>query len=504
MDKIVANFLYSFVAVFLVRFIGGITTFIIARILSPADYGLWVTLLVIASYAPIICLGTVETLVKMFPFFVGRRELEKAKRLESNVLGSLAIAAALLLAAGASFHVFTHAAVIKSLENIIRLMVLAACLALFSGFYYYRFTAHQNFRYVSYIETLRAIGMFALVVPFAWLWGLMGAAMAFTINEFLILSFSYGTNNRILGRLAIGFDLREMRGLVTIGFPITVIWWTYMLQTSIDRLISMSMLGKEATGYYGLGASMVSAIVLIPMVLGRVLYPKVNEEVGRNATPARLNLYVLAPAQGLSLVLPFFIGLLIILTPELFRFFFPKYVPGIASAQILLIGVYFVCLIRTGVNYLVAIDKQNKVLLFVLASLCTNVLASVLLVKLGYSIEGVSVGTSVSGLVLAFLLWKLVFAHLGYSLRKQFRELGYLLMPFSLCMVLSIGLPVLLRAVAPHYLPLVSYGAAALFMPLYALTVWTLPPLSSWSKGLSSRIKEQVTAVFSKRTSAEL
>jgi O-antigen/teichoic acid export membrane protein len=497
-DKIVANFLYSFVAVFLVRFIGGITTFVIARILSPADYGLWVTLLVIASYAPIICLGTVETLVKMFPFYMGRGEPEKAKRLESNVLGSLVLAAALLLAAGAVFPLFTNAAIVGSLGNVIRLIVLAAGLALFSMFYYYRFTAHQNFRYVSYFETLRAIGMFALIVPFAWLWGITGAALAFTVNEILILSFSYGASNRVLGKMTIGFDLREMRGLVAIGFPITVIWWTYMLQTSADRLISMSMLGKEATGYYGLGASMVSAIVLIPMVLGRVLYPKVNEEVGKNATRERLNLYVLAPAQGLGLVLPFFIGLLIILTPQLFRFFFPKYVPGIVSAQILLIGVYFVCLIRTGVNYLVAIDKQNVVLLFVLASLGANIATSVFLVRQGYSIEGISTGTSVSALVLAFLLWRSVFAHMGYSRPKQFLEMAYLLLPFSFCMVLAFGLPALFRELAHRHNALTLCFTALIFIVLYTLAAWTIPPLSSWSKSLYSRIREQGTRIFQK------
>jgi O-antigen/teichoic acid export membrane protein len=501
-DKTVANFLYSFAAVFLVRFVGGITTFVIARILSPADYGMWVTLLVIGSYAPIICLGTLEALVKMFPFYTGRGEAAKAALLESNVLGSLVLAAGLLLTAGATFHFFVQASDLGSLVNIIRLFVLAASLALLSAFYYYRFTAHQNFRYVSYIEALRAVTLFLLIVPFSWLWGLMGAALAFTFNEILILTFSHAANNRILGKLAVSFDLREIKGLVATGFPITVIWWTYMLQTSVDRLISMSMLGKAPTGYYGLGASMASAIVLIPMILGRVLYPKVNEEVGKNAGRARLTNYVLVPAQGLGLFLPLVIGTLIILTPELYRVFFPKYVRGIASAQILLLGVYFVSLIRTGVNYLVAINKQNNVLLFVLASLCANVLTSVVLVKQGYSIEGISVGTSVSALVFAALLWRSVFGRLGYAPAAQGRELAFLLMPFLLCVTLSLGLPALVREAIPGNAPLASGCAAVLFAALYALGVTTIPPLNAWSKSLASTIREQARAAISRKTSA--
>lgn len=503
MNKLTANLLYFFFAVILVRFVGAITTFIIARILSPADYGIWVTLLVIASYAPILCLGTVEALVKMFPFYAGKGELEKARLLESNVLGSLAITAAFILAAGATFQLFTHAPAIRSLDNVIRLIVLAAAMAVFSAFYYYRFTAHQNFRYVSFIDSLRAIGMFVLIVPFAWRWGLMGAAIAFVVNEFLVLSWSYAANGRVLGKVAIGFDFRAMRNLVAIGFPITVIWWVYMLQMSADRLISMSMLGKEATGFYGLGASMVSAIVLVPMVLGRVLYPKVNEEVGKNTNREGLNRYVLVPAQGLGLVVPFLIGTLIILTPEIYRIFFPKYIRGILSAQILFIGVYFVCLIRTGVNYLVAIDKQNKVLGYVVVSLCLNVIVSVALVKLGLSIEGISIGTSVSGLVLAVLIWISVFANLGYTRQKQYGELASLMVPFLICAILSVGLLVLCRGVAaPRYYPLALYCAAGIFAALYGAAVFTIPPLTSWNRTLFSRLREEITNAFSRRTSA--
>jgi O-antigen/teichoic acid export membrane protein len=501
MDKTVANLLYFFFAVLIGRLVGGITTFIIARIMTPADYGIWVTLLVIASYAPILCLGTVESLVKMFPFYFGRGELENARRLESNVLGSLVIAAVILLAVGATFQFFTPAETVRSLGNIIRIIVLAACLAIFSAFYYYRFTAHQNFRNVSFIDSLRAVVFFLLIVPLAWLWGLMGAAVAFAVSEFFVLLYSFIANDRVLGRVAIGFDFPIMRNLVAIGFPITVIWWVYMLQMSADRLISMSMLGKEATGFYGLGASMVSTIVLIPMVLGRVLYPKINEEVGKDTNREGLNRYVLVPAQGLGLVVPILIGTLIILIPELYRVFFPKYVRGIASTQILLLGVYFICLIRTGVNYLVAINKQNRVLGYVAISLCINVLVSVGLVKLGFSIEGISCGTSVSGLVLAVLIWKSVFANLKYPRQEQYRELAYLMMPFLICSILSAGLLALCRGFATQHHPMFLYSSAAIFVALYSIAVFTVPPLNSWSKSLFSRIREQVVNMLSKKIS---
>jgi O-antigen/teichoic acid export membrane protein len=491
-NKTVSNLLYFFFAVVLVRLVSGVTTFIIARILTPADYGVWVTLLVVYSFAPIVCLGTVETLVKMYPYYTGRGEPEKARRLESDVFGSIGIAAGVLASVGVLFFLFVHLPAIASVRNLVAIIVPTACVELFTAFSYYRFTAHQNFRYVSFIDGLRSVALFFLIIPFSYFWGITGAAVAFAVNELAVFAFAGTSSARVLGPVRMTFDARALRSLVAVGFPITVIWWVYMVQTSADRLISMSMLGKQATGYYGLGASMVSALVLVPMVLGRVLYPKVNEEVGKNSGRDALARYVIVPTQGLGVMLPFLIGALIIITPELYRVFFPKYLSGTAAARILLAGAYFACLIRTGVNYLVAIDKQNSVLWFVVASLGVNVAVSVALVKLGFSIEGISVGTSSSGLFLALVLWKYVFDNVGYAAGEQYRQLLSLLAPFILCIALSAGLLALCRAAMPHSPAAAHWVAATAFVFAYGTAAWTLPPLRGWSRDLFASVKMQV------------
>ena len=494
MNKTAANLLYFSVAVVLVKIIGALTTFVLARILSPAEYGTWVTLLIIGSYSSIACLGTIEALVKLYPFYAGSGQAEKTKRLESNVLGSIALAAGAFLLIGGTFPFFVHHGEVRALVKIIRCMVFAAGMGMFSAFFYHRFTAHQNFRYVSILDSLRALSLFILTIPFSWWLGLWGTALAFAANELIVLAFSYFVNAKKLGKVSVGFDLRSIGGLVAVGFPITIIWWVYMFQTSVDRLLSISMLGKVATGYYGLGTAIVSSIVLMPMVLGRVLYPKVNEEIGKKTDFAGLSRYVIMPAQGLGLALPILIGTMIIIIPDIYHAFFVKYSRGIASAQILLLGVYFVCLIRTGVNYLVAIDKQNKVLGFVAISLAANVCTSVLLVKFGLNIEGISIGTSVSGIVLATLLWKSVFRHLQYPLGKQYRELFALYLPFFISAVLCGGLLIFCRQTSQSPHPIGHVFAAVIFLILYVTAIFTIPPLNSWSKTLFVRMRALVPA----------
>ena len=100
------NIIYFFSAGLLAKFIGVFSSFIIAKILQPSDYGIWITLLLIISYAPIISFGTVETLLKKFPYFIGRGEIDKAKEIEKGVLGSIFISAILLLLIGFTFNFF--------------------------------------------------------------------------------------------------------------------------------------------------------------------------------------------------------------------------------------------------------------------------------------------------------------------------------------------------------------------------------------------------------------
>jgi O-antigen/teichoic acid export membrane protein len=489
MNKTASNLFYFSIAVVCVKIVGALTTFIVARVLSPGDYGIWVTLLVIGSFSSIICLGTLESLIKLFPFYTGKGETKMATGLESGVLGSIVIASAVICAAGATFHFFISNGAASAYVNIIRVMALAAALGVFSAFFYHRFMAHQDFKSVSAIDSLRSVSMFVFIVPCSWLWGLKGAVIAILLNETVMLLVSFLFNKRTLGSVRPHFNAGHLLKLVRVGFPITIIWWTYMFQTTIDRLLSMSLLGKEATGYYGLGASIVSALVLIPMVLGRVLYPKVNEEIGKNAGQAELLTYVIMPGQALAILLPVIIGTLVIAVPDLYRLLFAKYVPGIVSAQVLLLGAYFVCLIRSGVNYLVAIDRQNRVLSYVAASLVVNVGLSIALVKLGYGITGISVGMSASGAVLATLLWKSVFEQLHYPLKKQIAEVFYLYLPFFISVAL-IALSQWTLRPAPSALGIVvRAGTAVLFLVLYSLAIAFVPPLNTWTKALYGRIK---------------
>jgi O-antigen/teichoic acid export membrane protein len=130
-NRTLTNILYFFVAVVIAKCIGISKTFFLAKILEPSDYGVWITMLLIISYAPIATFGTMDALLKQFPYFIGKGELARAKEVEDDVLGSVVLSAILVLIVGFTFHFFIKSQSVEFLLPILRVMFITSAFSLF-------------------------------------------------------------------------------------------------------------------------------------------------------------------------------------------------------------------------------------------------------------------------------------------------------------------------------------------------------------------------------------
>jgi teichuronic acid exporter len=491
LNKTLTNILYVSAADIVVKVVSASTTFLVAKLLSPAEYGTWITLMLVVSYAPIVSLGTVETLLKQYPFYVGKGDIAMAAMIEGGVLGSIILSSALLLIGGLAVSSILATREIGNLINVIALMLLTASLTFLSAFSYYRFSARQRFRFVSAIDAGRATLTFACLVGLTWLWGLNGTVGGFLVAELTICVVSGWLCVKQCGRVTVSYDPRLMWRIVKVGFPITLIWWVFIIQSSADRLISMSLLGETRTGFYGLGLSIVSLVVLLPVTLSRVLYPRVNEKIGQTAQEQHLRSLIMIPSQALSILIPTVIGLLVIASPVVYKRLLPKYSAGLTSAQILLLGSFFMCIVRTGANFLIATNRQSVVLRYILTSLTINILGNILLARLGYGIEGIAFGSSVSACVLATLVWLAVFKHLGSGRTVQMRELADLYLPYllmlSLLALYEILVPGVFADPSPHLAVL-----SVTFVLMFSMILYMIPTVRVRSMGIFGLLKANI------------
>jgi O-antigen/teichoic acid export membrane protein len=191
------------------------------------------------------------------------------------------------------------------------------------------------------------------------------------------------------------------------------LWWSLALTGSVDRVVLGGMLGAESVGYFGLGISVAGLLALVPMVVGRVLYPKVNRQFGSNPDSDSMRQMVIAPTLALSTLLVNLQAVLIVVMPLLYTWVLPKYLPGLLAGQILVLGSFYGCLLRNGANYLIAANQQRRFLIYIVLTLASTVFFDVALVKVGFGIEGVALGTSLAGLLLTTLVWSRVLKSLG-------------------------------------------------------------------------------------------
>lgn len=460
------------------KIIGGLSSFLIAKTLQPANYGLLTTMTLVASYCAILSFGTVEALVKQFPYYKGKGEPDMASRLESTVLASVVITSICVLVLGCALTLLVGSSQTVLHTMTIMMLVLAASISSPSSFYYYRFLAHQDFKTAGILDALRSFLNLTLVVSFSYLWGLTGATTGFCLTELTLFVISFIVSSRSHGSVMPLFDYRAIWNTIVIGFPITVFWWIFMIQASVDRLVSISVLGKTPTGYYVLGISIVSIVMLFPQSISRVLYPKINEKLGATSQETDLFRIVMVPTRFMNLVFSGVVGVLVIFMPIAYHLL-PKYLPGLVSGQILLLMCIFRLSLTNAINFLIANNRQYLICFFVIASLCVGFIASYGAARLGLGIDGLAASTCISGLLLSFLIWQVVFKSMGFLPLGQLIEIGKLHAP-CIVMLLAVGTVMLISPQSQAESCLVLIGRAAIFILLFCGGLFILPLTRQW------------------------
>lgn len=464
-------------AVLLAKIVGMAQSFVIAKAMSPESFGVWVTLLLIVSYSPIVALGAVETLVKEVPYHLGRKDFVSVKRVERSVLGCIVLAAAVILVLG-GIAAWLPAEVLSFDPRLLWPFVWAVVTSCFTGYFYWRLTAYECFGSVAAVDTCRSIFSMLFVGGMAWVWGLWGAVLGYLVQELITFLIAAGISVRKQGAVGVSFERGLLIHAVKVGFPITLLWWVLTLQAGVDRVVLGGMVGPAAVGLYGVGISLTGALALVPMVVGRVLYPRVNREHGKGGIGESLKSVVIAPTLALGALLINLQLFILACLPILFEWILPKYHEGLAAAQLLIIGSYFVCLLRNGANYLIATHNERRFLKFLLLALAFNVVVDVAFVQWGWGIEGIAIGTSLAGLLLTTLVWRAVFAGFGFSATAGRKRLMTLYAPILILMG-TLGALRLLYASFFHTFGVGSIVAYFVLLALINAGLWCLPTYRS-------------------------
>ena len=416
-DSIFVNILHYASSSIFQKFLGLLTAFIRPKLLSPELFGLWNVLNVLPNYASYLHLGSRSSMRFLIPYYESRGEDEKISSTKAAVyrgtfVPTLIFAVVLILLA-----------LFLDLEVETRVGLAAISLVILFN---WRFSylvgvlkAHQEFRIISRSNYITAIAHFVLTATLIFFFGFYGALLSAILT--VIVGIIYIQRFRTF-RIHGPFQFSVFRSLVKTGFPIVIYNIISELFRTSDRFVILFMLGQETVGYYGIAIMVLGFSISIPAISREVVEPRLMESMDRADLARNLELYMTRPLMNTAYLMPFVIGPGILLLPFVIPIILPDYASGVVSAQILLLGGYFLAAGHVLRGVIVALGLQLKATIVAFPVLIVNIILSIMMVSWGYGIEGVALASSVSFLLMftalfSFVWWQLRFRDHGLTKR---------------------------------------------------------------------------------------
>jgi len=192
------------------------------------------------------------------------------------------------------------------------------------------------------------------------------------------------------------------------GFPLLILGFLGTILRSIDTIMIAKMLSITFVGYYSIATMARNYITGVTNNFGIVTMPRMLEAYGKAEQAKDSQKFVTISAEAISYLLPVFLGAIYLATPLFIAKVLPKFTPGIIAAQILLLDIFFRSCCPQAEQFLIALNKQVKILPITITAIFINVILNYIFIKMGYGIYGVAEGTSIAAFF--YFLCVLIFA----------------------------------------------------------------------------------------------
>jgi len=448
------------------QLLGIINALIKPLFLTPALYGLWHLLNLIPQYAASAHLGARSAMRYQIPFFQASGETDRIKPIEATVYrGTLGIN----LIIGAAVIAF---ALLGEFSGPVRLglitMGLLVPLSAYRIFYIGLLRAHQEFGLITRANYLKATVAVLLGATLLYHFGIEGLFLSTLLTSLAVVLFL--RRQRPLG-IEGGFSASLYLGLVRQGFPILCLTLADVLIRTSDRLIVSHFLDNEQLGFYGIAIGASTFAMQLPGASREVIEPRLMQSMGAEDSPNELTQHLSTPLLFSTFLMPWICAGMAFGLPLLVPLLLPPYAPGIVPAQILLVGCYYLSLAYLLRGVIIAHHWQFAGAGLMLLGLAANIGLSIALIKAGWGMHGVALGTSLSFILLFALLYGLILLHA--------RQLAYAWGRDAL--ILSMTLPLGAAIALPAYYgprmiesgPLLAVASLGLFTLVWSIC-WML------------------------------
>lgn len=366
----------------LAAFIGYLIRMVLARNLTPAEYGLFFSVFTLISLlASFKSLGLGEALVKYIPEFVVKRKLALIKNsiflvIGFNLLSSLILSAVLFISSGyLAVHYFKDSLAVPVLSIFIIIFILA----IFKDTLRNLFNAFQRmvpFSLMYLMENL--LILIFILIFFAFGFKIFSPLFAYVAAYLLlfIIFFPFFLKIYPLFKYKFKFSKELSKTLFKFGIPVMIGGVGGIILLYTDTLVLTYFRPLSEVGIYNAVVPTAMLLNFFSMAVSQVIFPMVSELWAK-----KLNSHVsygayLLQKYSFAVIIP--VALVIFSFPQItLRLLFGEaYVSGALALQLLVVGLVFFVVAGINMAILSGIGKpgtSTKILLIgALVNLITN------------------------------------------------------------------------------------------------------------------------------------
>ena len=379
--------------------LGFLTTLIIARCFSKAEYGLYNLVLTIVTIILIfMTLGFPNSLPRKLPYYIEKKPSKVNKLISSALiivaLNSIILAMLLMLGAEIIGKIFGEEKLIEALMIVAPVLPFSALTGIIfsisQGFGRIRERIYFAHIFQPIIFLTLVIVVVALNLNFNFIFFAYVIAQIVTFLALIL----YMLRQKIL-HLEFSIDLTLSRELILFSVPLFFVGILHFIATWTDTLMLGYYRDAEAVGLYN-SASSIAKNLSIFLSLTSFLYVPLATSFYENGKIREMGrIYQILTKWVFILTLPIFT--LIILYPEevIKLFFGEKYVSSALTLQVLNIGFMFHILLGLNGLSLIIVGENKFIFLSSTVASIFNIVFNALLIP-KYGLVGAAIATSTS------------------------------------------------------------------------------------------------------------
>ena len=344
-----------------------ISGFLVARAVDPKVLGHFNGIALILGYLPFLQMGVINGMNRELPFCIGKQDV-----LRSNDLAACAQAWILLISVVSFLSLlgisFWHVIDRRWYDAAGWLTFAVNAVLMFYGTLYLQslFRVHHRFSRLAVVNVIQSVTGVCLVLA-VWLFSFYGLCIRSIGTGFMGLLLLWRWSPV---QLQPHLGLTSLLHLVRVGFPIFVVGQVYAWWEILNRTLLLRMMGKESLGLYALSVMCMATLMIIPLAVSQVSYPRITQIYGGSGKHQDLIRYLAKPFLLLVLVMTPVVLISWIVLPIVVKGLLPAYIDGISAAQWSVL-IPFLASFQIFNNIFNTVGKQHLYLCTILIGITT-------------------------------------------------------------------------------------------------------------------------------------